>query len=81
MTETERSSLSRRRRLLRWLLVMVLLGFAALNVLACFHARAMMHFVSGTERTHEPETLTLLQKVKVLATGVKIPRRQITKRP
>lgn len=36
----------------------------------------MMRFtrISQAERTHEPETLLLLQKVKVLATGVKIPR-------
>jgi alpha-beta hydrolase superfamily lysophospholipase len=54
--------------------VVALAGFVALNILAYFHAHSMMHFVGGTERTHEPETLSLLQKLKVLATGVKIPR-------
>ena len=36
----------------------------------------MMHFTAGNERTQEPETLTLGQKIRVLFSGVKIPRPQ-----
>jgi uncharacterized protein len=43
----------------------------------------MMHFrrINEGDRTHEPETLSLFQKVKVLAGGVKIPRPENHKTP
>ena len=54
--------------------MIVMLGGVALNVLAYRHAYAMMHFTTGNPRTHEPEKLSVGQKVKVLLWGVNIPR-------
>lgn len=65
----------------RWLLgmgIVVVCGFIALNALAYRHAYTMMHFAEGNERTHEPETLTVWQKAKVLFAGVRIPRPRTT---
>jgi pimeloyl-ACP methyl ester carboxylesterase len=45
-----------------------------LNILACRHAYAMMHFETGKPRTGLPETLSLSQKIGVLLLGVSIPR-------
>ncbi len=42
--------------------------------MAFYHARAMMRFTGVVERTHEPETLSLGQKLKVLCCGIKVPR-------
>jgi alpha-beta hydrolase superfamily lysophospholipase len=44
------------------------------NLLAYFHARAMMRYSSAGQRTQVPENLTLVSKVRVLATGVNLPR-------
>ena len=66
---------------IRWLLIVVLLGGAILNILAYRHAYAMMHFTAGNPRTHEPEKLTFDQKVKVLLCGVNIPRPETTALP
>ena len=63
--------MSRRRRVLAGLFV---LGFALLNAMAWMHARAMTHFVSAGERTAFPEKLSFAQKLRVLATGVTVPR-------
>jgi hypothetical protein len=62
-----------RRRLSKWLAGTLAFAFLALNLMAFLHASAMMRFtrISQVERTHEPETLSLVQKVKVLATGVR----------
>lgn len=49
-------------------------AFVALNILAYNHARAMMHYAPQGVRTREPERLAGLTKLKVLATGVNIPR-------
>ena len=54
--------------------MILILGGVALNVLAYRHAYAMMHFTTGNPRTHEPEKLSVGQKVKVLLWGVNIPR-------
>jgi alpha-beta hydrolase superfamily lysophospholipase len=53
------------------LLVMM---FIAVNAMAFMQARAMTHFIAGNERTLPPEHLTTLSKLKVLFTGVRIPR-------
>jgi len=50
------------------------LGFAALNVLAYNHARAMMRFTRAGSRTVKPEALSTAQKIKVLLLGVNVPR-------
>jgi hypothetical protein len=50
------------------------IAFAALNVLAYNHAYAMMHFTSQGARTREPERLAGLTKLKVLLSGVNVPR-------
>jgi len=52
----------------------VVAGIVALNLLAYNHARAMLHFTTGGDRTSKPEALGLRQKAKVLLAGVNIPR-------
>ena len=54
--------------------LLLLLGFIALNLVAYRHARAMMRFAPGGERTPEVAQLSALQKVGVLFTGVTLPR-------
>jgi hypothetical protein len=64
------------RRLKRWLLGLGLLfvvGFVGLNILAYRHAYTMMHFQAGNARTGLPESLSAVQKIKVLLWGVNIP--------
>ncbi len=61
----------------RWLLTLLILlvmGFAVLNVLAYNHARAMMHFTANGTRTNKPENLSFWAKLKVLIVGVNVPR-------
>ena len=61
----------------RWIAVAVVfatIGFAGLNLLAYSHARSMMHFTTGGQRSHKPEDLNAWQKVKVLLGGVNLPR-------
>lgn len=45
-----------------------------LNIVAYNHAHAMTHFRESGSRTGNPETLSFLQKMKVLLLGVTIPR-------
>jgi alpha-beta hydrolase superfamily lysophospholipase/predicted outer membrane lipoprotein len=61
-------------RLLLGLAVLLTCGFVVLNALAYRHAYAMMHFTKATERTLEPEKLTVRQKFSVLLHGVSLPR-------
>lgn len=66
-----------KRRTKRWLAAAITLfaaGFVVLNVLAYNHARAMMRFSAGGPKTHKPERLSLLSKVRVLLTGINVPR-------
>jgi alpha-beta hydrolase superfamily lysophospholipase len=62
----------RHRKLTACLLLLFL--FLLLNLVAYLHAHAMTHFVRDGSRTKPPESLSFWQKVKVLATGVTIPR-------
>ena len=55
---------------------LLFLSAIGLNVLAYRHAYAMMHFTSGTPRTGLPEQLGVEQKIRVLFSGVQIPRPQ-----
>ena len=63
-----------RSRRLRLAVGALALGFVCLNVLAYGHARTMTHFLSGGTRTARPESLTFLQRVKVVAMGVQLPK-------
>ena len=53
---------------------LVLAAFAALNLLAYFHARAMTIFSGDGVRTPRPERLSAWDKARVLLTGVNLPR-------
>lgn len=50
----------------------VLAGIAALNGLAFMHAWSMTHFAEGVIRTKGPESLSPVEKAKVLLTGVRL---------
>ena len=62
------------QRVLLLLAFLLLAGFAALNVLAYRHARAMMHYAPGGARTEKPEALAPFAKLRVLFVGVHLPR-------
>lgn len=62
---------TRRLRTATWALLGVV---AALNVVACLHARAMTTFTAGGARTPSPEDLGLGGWLDVVLTGVEIPR-------
>ncbi|MGV3754082.1 MAG: alpha/beta hydrolase [Verrucomicrobiota bacterium] len=60
----------------------LLAAFILLNVMAYQQVWAMTHFVrSGGKRTEPPENLSTLGKVKVLFTGVSIPRPENSRTP
>jgi pimeloyl-ACP methyl ester carboxylesterase len=66
-----------KRKAKRWVgigALIVVAGFAGLNALAYSHAEAMLRFSDGGLRTTAPERLGLLSRVRVLLTGVNIPR-------
>jgi pimeloyl-ACP methyl ester carboxylesterase len=68
----------------RWLAVgalVVVAGFAGLNVLAFNHAETMLRFSDGGPRTTTPERLGLLSKMKVLLAGVNVPRPRSRRHP
>ncbi len=52
----------------------VILLIAGLNVAAFMHARTMLHFTTGGVRTQKPEDLSPLAKLRVLSSGVRLPR-------
>jgi uncharacterized protein len=56
------------------IMLLFTVGFAAFNLLAYNHARAMLQFTTGGARTIQPEALGAWQKVRVLLSGVRIPR-------
>ncbi|NJR40439.1 MAG: hypothetical protein HC781_18415 [Leptolyngbyaceae cyanobacterium CSU_1_4] len=56
------------------LLLLVALPFIVLNGVAFMQARSMTHFVSVGQRTAKPEKLSLTDKIRVILTGVEIPR-------
>ena len=62
-----------RKRFARRALGGLLVAFLGLNALAWFHAGAMTTWRAGS-RTDEPEQLGLLERLSVLAKGVRIPR-------
>lgn len=50
------------------------IAFSLLNVFAYGHAYSMTHFSARGVRTGRPETLTLVQKLRVAAAGVELPK-------
>ncbi|MBI3881895.1 MAG: alpha/beta fold hydrolase [Verrucomicrobia bacterium] len=54
--------------------LLTLAGVMVLNVVAFLHARAMTHFQRGGSRTANAEALSAAGKLKVLVTGVTMPR-------
>jgi uncharacterized protein len=63
------------RKCRRWIGAgLVLMAFIALNAIAYRHVWTMTHFADGGPRTLKPEALNSLQKLKVLFTGVTLPR-------
>ena len=75
------TSRSRRKRIALAAIALLLLGFLGLNVLAYHHARVMLHFTTGGERTRPPESLSRLQRVLTLIVGVTIPKPRCTATP
>jgi alpha-beta hydrolase superfamily lysophospholipase len=63
-----------RSRRLRFAIGALVLGFIGLNALIYGQARTMTHFLPGGPRTGRPETLGFLQKLGVVALGVRIPK-------
>jgi dipeptidyl aminopeptidase/acylaminoacyl peptidase len=55
-------------------LLLLLAGFVALNLLAYSHARKMLIFSAVGERTSKPENLSFLTRLKVLIVGINLPR-------
>ena len=53
---------------------LVALLLLALNGIAFMQARSMTHFVSAGQRTAKPEKLAIANKIRVILTGVEIPR-------
>lgn len=60
---------------------MLVLGFVALNAVAFRHAWSMSHFAPAGVRTESPEHLSQLAKLRVLLTGVSLPRPVNTRTP
>lgn len=55
--------------------------FIAVNLMAYMQARAMLVFTATDSRTASPEQLTSIAKLKVLLTGVNIPRPENSETP
>jgi uncharacterized protein len=75
---------AQRRRKRAWVLLaltIVLLAFASLNILAYRHARAMMFFADSGQRTASAEKLTAPEKLRVLLSGVTMPKPQSQRTP
>ncbi|MBD2019844.1 alpha/beta hydrolase [Leptolyngbya sp. FACHB-36] len=49
-------------------------GAIALNAIAWMQAYSMTHFVEAGQRTAKPETLSAIDKLRIVLTGVEIPR-------
>ena len=63
------------RRASFFLVLLLLAGFFALNLLAWRHAYTMLHYAPpGGIRAEKPETLSRLAKLRVLLFGVHLPR-------
>ena len=71
----------RSQRIVLAVVLLLLAGFATLNGLAYRHARAMLRYApTGGARTEKPEALAPFAKLRVLLSGVTLPR-PIDERP
>lgn len=70
-----------RSRALNVIGTLCIIGVLALNLLAFMHSSAMMTFSDGSSRTQSPENLNFISKVKLLTTGVSIPRPENSRTP
>lgn len=70
-----------RSTILKVAIVLLVIGGIGLNAMAFMHASAMTRFTTTSERTQSPEDLDIAAKIKVLLTGVQIPRPENTKTP
>jgi len=71
--------MSEEARPARWpvrIAALLLLGLVGSNLVAFLHAGAMVTWSEGTARTEPPEELGLARKLRVLASGVSVPRPQ-----
>ena len=76
MTSGKRNTIGKR---VRWTL---LIGFGALNIIACFHAYKFTHFSRGlASKTATAAKLTTMDKLKSLIFGVSNPRPRNTNTP
>ena len=66
---------------LGWLAAAGLAGGAVANLVVILHASAMTTFVDAGERTPPPEELRGVDKLRVLLTGVRVPRPMPTRSP
>ena len=64
----------RSRRLLLLLLLLLLAAFGLLNLCAWHQARTMLHYAPDGSRTPSPEDLSPAAKLRLLLTGVNLPR-------
>lgn len=62
------------RRWGRWLGLVLLLTVVALNLAAFMQAHAMTHYSAGGPRTTRPESLTPMERIVTVLTGVNVPR-------
>lgn len=72
MTAEQRCRWKARWRI--WIPAILAAGLLAINILAWNHAHAMLVFAHGGERTAKPESLGRLARLRVLLTGVNVPR-------
>ncbi|MEM7345321.1 MAG: alpha/beta fold hydrolase [Chloroflexota bacterium] len=64
-----------KRSQVAWIVIaLFLLGFALFNVVAYNQAYAMLNFRDSGQRTVKPEALSIWDKVKILLTGITIPK-------
>lgn len=75
MTKKRNNNLTKNRKWIKrsfWTLMTI---FVLMNIVAVFHAYKFTHYVdSKTEKTQDPQELTIGQKIKTLVFGVSNPR-------
>lgn len=62
------------RRLGKYLLYTFIVVFLLANVMAFFHARKFTHFDREVTQRVDPSTVSFIQKLKIMFTGVSLPR-------
>lgn len=60
--------------MIKRLALLFVLTFIVLNVLAYHHARSFFVYADGGERTPSPENLGALDKLRVLVSGIRVPK-------